>query len=504
MKSLERLLKDEAATIEFGEDLSLALKAGECVALSGDLGAGKSTFARAFIRAMADDETLEVPSPTFTLVQSYDLRIPVAHFDLYRLADASELDELGFDEALASGVCLVEWPEKAEEALPADRITVIFSHEDEGRRISLTAPDAIFERISRSLAIRTFLTNAGYPGARRRHLSGDASIRAYERVGREGGEPAKLLMDAPRHRPGPILQDGKYYQQLAHIAEDVVPFVAVSQLLRRRGFAAPAIYARDLDQGLLLIENLGSEGILDAAGRPVAERYLESARLLARLHSQPAERDIAVGEGVVHRIPDFDRTAIKIETSLLIDWYLPWKRGASASEKERRDYFAVWDGLTDVLASAEKNLLLRDFHSPNILWRQDRIGLDRIGIIDFQDAMIGPTAYDVASLVQDARVTIEPHLAERIMDAYVSERRALGPFDERTFRRDWHLMAAQRNCKLAGIWVRLKERDGKPGYLKHMPRTFAYLEHALSHQVLTPLREWCIKAGILAPESANR
>ncbi|RVP91800.1 tRNA (adenosine(37)-N6)-threonylcarbamoyltransferase complex ATPase subunit type 1 TsaE, partial [Sinorhizobium meliloti] len=146
MKSLERLLKDEAATIEFGEDLALALKAGECVALSGDLGAGKSTFARAFIRAMADDETLEVPSPTFTLVQSYDLRIPVAHFDLYRLADASELDELGFDEALADGICLVEWPEKAEEALPADRITLTFSHEDDGRRIHLTAPDAAFER----------------------------------------------------------------------------------------------------------------------------------------------------------------------------------------------------------------------------------------------------------------------------------------------------------------------------------------------------------------------
>lgn len=504
MKSLERLLKDEAATIEFGEDLALALKGGECVALSGDLGAGKSTLARAFIRAMADDETLEVPSPTFTLVQSYDLRIPVAHFDLYRLADASELDELGFDEALAHGICLVEWPEKAEEALPANRITLTFSHEDEGRRIHLTAPDAAFERITRSLAIRKFLLDAAYPDVRRRHLSGDASIRAYERIDTGDGAPAKILMDAPRHKPGPILQDGKYYQQLAHIAEDVVPFVAISQLLRKRGFAAPAIYARDLDQGLLLIENLGSEGILDADGRPVAERYIEGARLLARLHAQPAERDIAVAQGVVHHIPAFDRTAIKIETSLLVDWYLPWKRGRPASDDERREYFAVWDGLIGVLASAEKNLLLRDFHSPNILWRQDRTGFDRIGIIDFQDAMIGPTPYDVASLVQDARVTIESDLAQRMMTAYISERRGLGPFDEAAFRRDWHLMAAQRNCKLAGIWVRLKERDGKPGYMKHMPRTFAYLEHALSHQVLTPLREWCIKAGILAPESANR
>ncbi len=503
MKSIERLLKDEAATIELGEDLALALKAGDCVGLSGDLGAGKSTFARAFLRAMADDEALEVPSPTFTLVQSYELRIPVAHFDLYRLADASELDELGFDEALSEGICLVEWPEKAEEALPAERITLSFTHEGEGRRVRITGPDAAFERIARSLAIRAFLSDAGHPDARRRHLSGDASVRAYERIHTTDGEPAKILMDAAKHKPGPILQDGKYYQQLAHIAEDVIPFVAISKLLRKCGFSAPAIFARNLDQGLLLLEDLGAEGILDAEGRPVAERYIEGVRLLARLHAEPAERDIAIAEGVIHHVPDFDRTAIKIETSLLVDWYLPWRRGAPASDEERQEYLAIWDRLIDVLVSAEKNLLLRDFHSPNILWRPDRVGLERIGIIDFQDAMIGPTAYDVASLVQDARVTIDRKLADRLMGAYVAERKAHGAFDEVAFLRDWHLMAAQRNCKLAGIWVRLMQRDGKPGYMKHMPRTLAYLQHALTHEVLTPLRDWCIKAGILASESAN-
>ncbi|PDT83581.1 tRNA (adenosine(37)-N6)-threonylcarbamoyltransferase complex ATPase subunit type 1 TsaE [Sinorhizobium sp. BJ1] len=503
MKSLERLLKDEAATIELGEDLALALKKGDCVGLSGDLGAGKSTIARAFLRAMADDDSLEVPSPTFTLVQAYDLRIPVAHFDLYRLADASELDELGFDEALSEGICLVEWPEKAEEALPAQRITLSFTHESEGRRVRITGPDAALERIARSLAIRAFLSDAGHADARRRHLSGDASVRAYERIHSADGEPAKILMDAAKHKPGPILQDGKYYQQLAHLAEDVIPFVAISELLRKRGFAAPAIYARDLGKGLLLIEDLGSEGILDAEARPIADRYIEAVRLLGRLHAETAERDIAIADGIVHHIPDFDRTAIKIETSLLIDWYLPWKRGLPASDTERSDYFAIWDELIDILGSGEKNLLLRDFHSPNILWRPDRLGLERIGIIDFQDAMIGPTAYDVAALVQDARVTIDRRLAERLLGAYVAERKAQGGFDEAAFLRDWHLMAAQRNCKLAGIWVRLMQRDGKPGYMKHMPRTFAYLQHALTHEVLTPLREWCIKAGILVSESAN-
>ncbi|RWX36287.1 tRNA (adenosine(37)-N6)-threonylcarbamoyltransferase complex ATPase subunit type 1 TsaE, partial [Rhizobium leguminosarum] len=105
--AISLFLKDEAATIRLGEDLALALKAGDCLALSGDLGAGKSSLARAILRAMADDEELEVPSPTFTLVQSYDLRIPISHFDLYRLGDPAELTELGFDEALQNGICLV-------------------------------------------------------------------------------------------------------------------------------------------------------------------------------------------------------------------------------------------------------------------------------------------------------------------------------------------------------------------------------------------------------------
>ncbi|WP_426231461.1 tRNA (adenosine(37)-N6)-threonylcarbamoyltransferase complex ATPase subunit type 1 TsaE [Pararhizobium sp. DWP3-4] len=495
MQVIELTLQNEAATIELGEDLALALKAGDCLALSGDLGAGKSTLARAFLRALADDEALEVPSPTFTLVQSYDLRIPVSHFDLYRLADVSELDELGFDEALSDGICLVEWPENALAALPKSRLTATFSHLGDGRTVTITGEAGALARIERSLAIRTFLRQREYGHARRRHLSGDASARAYERI-LVPTEPVRILMDSARHKPGPILQDGKYYQQLAHLAEDVIPFVAIDRDIREKGFCAPDIYESDLDTGILLIEDLGSDGILDADGQPITERYLESVRVLAHLHAQPVTRNISLGS-VTHHIADFDRTAMKIETSLLLDWYLPWKRGEKASDAERHDYFAVWDQLIDLMASSEKKLLLRDFHSPNIIWRGDCSGFDRIGIIDFQDSMIGPTAYDVASISQDARVTIEPDLRDAMLSLYCAERNVLGAFDETTFRRDWHLMSAQRNCKLAGIWVRLMQRDGKPFYMKHMPRTFSYLEVALQHEALAPLRDWCIKAGIL-------
>ncbi|MBD8556786.1 tRNA (adenosine(37)-N6)-threonylcarbamoyltransferase complex ATPase subunit type 1 TsaE [Rhizobium sp. CFBP 8762] len=497
MSPLSRFLPDEAATIQLGEDLALALKPGDCVALHGDLGAGKSTLARAFLRALADDADLEVPSPTFTLVQAYDLRIPVAHFDLYRLGDPSELDELGFDEALEDGICLVEWPDKADDRLPDQRVDLYITHEGDGRHLLIDAPAAARARIARSLDIRDFLAANGHANATRRHLSGDASSRAYERIGVDSDATPLILMDFATVAPGPILMDGKYYQQLAHISENVVPYLGLAAYLRQAGLAAPEVFASDISQGFVLLENLGADGILDAQGAPIASRYHESITCLAQLHSRPVEHTISTPSGIQHTIPDFDATAMRIETQLLIDWYLPWKRGKPATEVERQTYLGLWDQLIAMTQSSEKNLLLRDFHSPNIIWRDDRAGLDRVGIIDFQDAMIGPTAYDVASLTQDARVTIQPALAQSLLSAYTDARAALGPFDQQAFQREWHIMAAQRNCKLVGLWVRLMQRDGKPDYIRHMPRTLAYLRAALSHDALTPLRNWCIQTGLL-------
>ncbi|CCM77885.1 bifunctional tRNA (adenosine(37)-N6)-threonylcarbamoyltransferase complex ATPase subunit type 1 TsaE/phosphotransferase [Rhizobium mesoamericanum] len=490
-------LKDEAETTRFGNDLALALRQGDCLALSGDLGAGKSSLARAFLRAMADDDDLEVPSPTFTLVQSYDLRIPVSHFDLYRLGDPAELTELGFGEALQDGICLVEWPEMASEELPADRIALKLEHEGPGRRVTIAAPDKNAARIRRVLAIRDFLDAAGYPLAKRRFLTGDASLRAYEAV-YPGDGKRRILMDWPPLPEGPPVLDGKSYPKVAHIAENAYPFVAVANVLRREGFAAPDVYHVDYEQGILLLEDLGVDGVLDVQGRPITDRYRASVACLAFLHSLAIPRDIHVTESHVHHIPDFDKTAMKMEVRLVLDWHLPWKRGGTpASGAERDEYLAIWDGLIDELETSEKGLLLRDFHSPNIIWRENEKGIARVGLIDFQDAMIGPTAYDLASITQDARVTIAPDLFQQLMDDYLALRRAQGDFDEVRFLKSWAIMSAQRNCKLAGLWVRLMQRDGKPGYMKHMPRTLSYLSVALEHETLAPLRDWLVRAGIV-------
>lgn len=483
--------------MRLGEQLALTLKPSDCIALVGDLGAGKSTLARAFIRAMADDEELEVPSPTFTIVQSYHLRIPVHHLDLYRLSDVSELDELGLDEMLKDGICLIEWPDIAAEDLPRNSLlTLQLEHSGTGRIAQLEGPARILDRLQRVLDIADFLGRAGHGTAKRRFLTGDASTRAYETILPQDG-PNLILMDWPTPPKGAVIQDGKTYAEIAHIAQTPPAFIAIGNYLSGNGLSAPAIHAADIGKGLLLLEDLGREGVLDEAGNPIAERYLESVACLARLHALKTPGILPVDDSETYSIPGFDRAAMKVEVSLLIDWYLPWKRGSAASQDEHDEYFAIWDDLIDQLADSETNLLLRDFHSPNIIWRDDRTGAGKVGIIDFQDAMIGPTAYDVASLVQDARVTIRPDLSDALLERYLVLRRQQdATFDETKFHDTFAIMATQRNCKLAGIWVRLMQRDGKPGYMRHMPRTMEYLKAVLKNDRLSPLRDWLIKADI--------
>lgn len=501
MPPIDISLKTEQATRRLGQDIALALQPGDCLALRGDLGAGKSTLARAIIRCLADDDALDVPSPTFTLVQSYGLRIPVSHFDLYRISDPDELEELGLDEALEDGAALIEWPERAGGQLPPQTAECALSEDkDEGRLVSVAGPPSFMERFERSRLIRRFLETSGFADADRAFLTGDASTRAYERIDTANGDHL-VLMNAPERLIGPVLKDAKRYAQIAHVAEDIRPFVAIAGFLRSHRFKAPDVHARDLDNGLLVLEDLGEDLIVDREGKPIVERWEAAIDCLAALHRMPVPGALPVAGDTVHRIPPFDRDAMLIEVELLPRWYLPHRRGKAPSAERERGFFALWDDLANRLAQAEQSLVLRDFHSPNILWQAGETGLRRVGLIDFQDAMIGPVAYDVASLVQDARVTVEPALRDRLVQRYEAVRAKDPGFDPAGFREALAIMQAQRATKILGLFIRLKQRDGKPGYVRHLPRIEAYLEHALAHPVLSSLRAWYAQVGMIEGES---
>lgn len=496
MAVLERFLPDEAATMLLGDDVAAAVRPGDVLALSGDLGAGKTTLARAVVRALSGDRELEVPSPTFTLVQSYEARFPIAHFDLYRLAAPDELDELGFDEAAAASVVLVEWPDRARDRLPREAIHVALTEEGIGRRATISGEGPAISRMQRSFEIRAFLDSAGWGDAWRTFLLGDASTRAYETVALAGAS-TRILMNAPRQPDGPPIRDGRPYSQIARLAESVTPFVAVGRALKAAGFAAPEIFAADIDRGMLLIEHLGSGGFLDDAGNPVPDRYRAAAELLADLHARPWNPVLPVVPGSEYTVPAYNDEAMAIETELLLDWYMPYVRGAPADAGERNLFAGAWAAAFSRLRMAERSLVLRDYHSPNLIWRPDRKGRDRLGIIDFQDALIGPSAYDVASLAMDARVSISREFEAETVEAYRAARDAAGPFDAAAFDEAYAIMAAQRNSKILGIFVRLNDRDGKPQYLRHLPRIRDYLGRALSHPALASVGDAYRRLGII-------
>ena len=487
-------LSNETATAHLMADLALLIGPGDVITLSGDLGAGKTAAARAMIRYLADDDALEVPSPTFTLAQSYDLPpFPLIHADLYRVNDPTELEEIGLSPLPEGNLALIEWPERAAGALPEDRIDIALSHRpalgSTARAAEITGYGKAAAQVARLKALRQFLDGAGYLEAKRQRMVGDASTRSYARLIR--GDGVVILMNSPRRPDGPAIYDGKSYSAAVHLAEDVKPFVAIANGLRERGFSAPSIHYADLDAGFLITEDFGTTGFIEGEpARPIAERYEAATDMLAALHREPLPETLPLAPQLTYTIPVFDTDALLTEAGLMLDWYLP-DRGAEPADNRRAEFATMWRDLLGKPVAAPRTWVLRDFHSPNLIWLGERQGVARVGIIDFQDTVLGSAAYDLMSLLQDARIDVPEPLELALLTRYIKARRGSDEtFDPAQFAELYAIMSAQRNTKLLGIFARLNRRDGKPQYLRHQPRIWTYLNRSLAHPVLARLREW--------------
>ena len=485
---------DETALTRIAELMALKLASGDMVALSGDLGAGKTTLARALLRALLTDADAEVPSPTFSIVQTYDTpRLFVAHADLYRLSSEDETSELGLDEMLARGALLVEWPGKAPALTSANRLNVelIETGDAATRDILMIGHGTWAARLARLEAIAAFLDQSGVkPGAPVSYLQGDASARAYARTELKGR--TVILMDSPRQPDGPPVRDGLPYSRIAHLAEDVRPFVAIAGALEAAHLSVPDIYHADLERGLLLLEDFGDSVFGQELMRGVSQEDLwrQGVDTLIALRSVPVPSNLPLPDGSFYSVPRQDRASLQIEAELLIDWYWPAVKGAAVTDAARHDFLRIWNALFDRLLALPTGWALRDYHSPNLIALPERSGARRSGIIDFQDALVGPAAYDLVSLLQDARVDVAGDL-ERQLLAYYCEKAAADPaFDRTAFEFSYAALGAQRNTKILGIFARLAKRDAKPGYLRHVPRLWDYLDRDLAHPDLSGLKAW--------------
>jgi N-acetylmuramate 1-kinase len=502
------LLEDEASTIRLAHQLAPELGANDLLTLSGELGTGKTCFARALIRAKLDAPDAEIASPSYTLVQSFDAcGLNIVHADFYRISDPSELVEIGWDEITKDALVLVEWAENAQNRqrdtrLSEDRLDLRLAlkpGQPNARHATLVGHGRFADRLDRLKSIVQFLSDTPFKDAKRVFMQGDASSRVYERLILP--DRHAILMISPRRPDGPPIRLGRPYSTIARLATSVEPFVAMTLGLRGLGYSAPDLLAANLAAGLLLVEDLGQNGVIDAQG-PIEARYGLAVDFLADLHQRALPRILPVPGGSDYSIPLYDLDAFLIEAELLLDWYFPHALGRTPDAMTRRSFVDAWRNALEPILAEAPSWVLRDFHSPNLIYLPQRAGLAALGLIDYQDCVLGPPAYDLVSLLQDARTSVPEAMEVALLTRYVRLRRQHDPaFDLLSFTRFYALMGAQRATKILGIFVRLDRRDGKPAYLKHLPRIETYLRRALAHPGLAPLMDWysTFLPGVVAP-----
>ncbi len=315
----------------------------------------------------------------------------------------------------------------------------------------------------RARLVDSFVADAGWGSADRHLLAADASFRRYYRLGQH--DHTAVLMDAPPE------------------FEDVHPFIKVARLLSDLGCSAPAILAADAARGLVLLEDFGDDTYtrLIANGGDEAALYGLAVDVLTHLHGRfdpVAEQD---------SLPPYDDRRLLAEAALLVDWYLPAVRAVPTSQALRREYLALWRDILPQARRAPDSLVLRDYHVDNLMRLKQRRGVGACGLLDFQDAVIGPVSYDLVSLLEDARRRVAATLRERMLARYLA---AFPALDRAAFAASYAVLGAQRSAKIIGIFTRLSRRDRKPQYLAHIPRVWRWLEGDLEHPALASLRAW--------------
>jgi len=318
----------------------------------------------------------------------------------------------------------------------------------------------------RAHEISRFLNTAGWQGARRDALANDASPRCYHRLS-EGAKRA-VLMDAP---PAQI---------------NVAPFLRIARHLAALGFSVPDIFAADEQRGLVLLEDFGDETynqILQTQPECEADLYAQAVDVLITLHKLPRQQSIPADT------PPFTENMLMRGVDQFIDHFIPAALGERLPTSASNQFRALWATAMKPVFDQPETLVLRDFHIDNLIRLNDRKGIRRCGLLDFQDAAIGAGAYDLMSLLEDARRDIYPEIVNGMRDKYC---RAMAMTDAQrgAFDATFAILGAQRHTRIIGLFIKLFVVDQKPVYLTHVPRVWKLLERSLCHPALADVNRW--------------
>ncbi len=343
-----------------------------------------------------------------------------------------------------------------------------------------------------------FLDRSGWGQADRNPLAGDASTRRYIRL--VDGDRSAMLMDAPAAAEAPLCPPGASPEERAELGynatarlagSNLVAFAGLSNALCERGFSAPKILAADFEHGFLVLEDLGDDLIARLLPQQLHEGtiYALAVDVLAAIYRSTFGDHVSAG-GEDWPLLAYDETALMAEADLFVDWYLAQHAGIELSDDERAEWHRLWSAAFKRLESCAPGLVLRDFHAENLLYLPDRDGEASLGLLDFQDALMGHPAYDLVSLLEDARRNVDRKLAVPLKARFVEQ---AGISDPAGFDAAYAVLGAQRNAKILGIFVRLAVRDGKQRYLDLLPRVARHFVGDLQHPALMELNLW-IKA----------
>ncbi len=347
-------------------------------------------------------------------------------------------------------------------------------------------------------AREAFLKAHGLGEAAREPLAGDASTRAYTRLHPPGGPPL-ILMDAPpaaesAPAPADATPDQRIslgYNAVTRLAAGRVDaWAAVAAFLRARGLSAPAVVALEAEQGFAVIEDLGADLFRDRLdeGADPAAVYGQAVDLLVDLHAEPPPASLPIPGGGVWALPTYDTLALKMGLDLWLQWWPPLVGMTAPPAVARAAWPELW---APVLARGEAGASVfthRDYHAENLLWLPDRAGAARVGLLDFQDAVRGHPAWDLVSLLQDARREVPQELEAAMLDRYLAARPEL---DATAFRADYAALGALNALRILGpIFARQISAFGREKYRAFLPRMWRMLERDLAHSDLASLKAW--------------
>jgi aminoglycoside/choline kinase family phosphotransferase len=349
--------------------------------------------------------------------------------------------------------------------------------------------------LDRSKALERLLAETGFAGAERTPLAGDASTRRYERL--KLGDRRAMLMDAPPSAeskpcpPGatPAERRTMGWNATARLAASRVDaFVAVADYLEKIGLAPPAIYGADCEAGYAVIEDLGDDLYANVIpqGTDEIELYQEAGRVLAHVHSMPPAPSRLEGAGnATWPLLDYDALALEVNADLFVEW-LPRAAEVHIDDAARARWEKVRDGLIVKALGFPRTFTIRDYHAENLLWLPEREGLQRVGLLDFQDAIRGWRGWDFSMLLHDARRDVSPDAHKAAIRAYLDASGA----SEAELQRELSVLGAINTMRILGIFSRLTSRDNKPRYLAFMPRMWGHLARTLEHPSLADARDF--------------